>query len=195
LMTALMLAAINGTRYPDGLLSTVIRRVKTDSDEEKKHYIKLNDIRAGIIKACINRKAQKEEIKLAWDEKNLNPAYLCGGLFAVYEKIQQDASGSGQGLNRTIKDAYFASACSRPASVMPKLAMLSQNHLKKVKAKFDEKRVNYYQKQLGILMDGLVDGFPITLSLEDQGRFIVGYYHMNRRLWTAAEKKEDTKNA
>lgn len=33
LMTALMLAAINGTRYPDGLLSTVIRRVKTDSDE------------------------------------------------------------------------------------------------------------------------------------------------------------------
>ena len=78
---------------------------------------------------------------------------------------------------------------------MPKLAMLSQNHLKKVKAKYDEKRVNYYQKQLGILMDGLVDGFPITLSLEDQGRFIVGYYHMNRRLWTAAEKKEDTKNA
>lgn len=195
LMTALMLAAINGTRYPDGLLSTVIRRVKTDSDEEKKHYIKLNDIRAGIIKACINRKAKKEEIKLAWDEKNLNPAYLCGGLFAVYEKIQQDASGSAQGLNRTIKDAYFASACSRPASVMPKLAMLSQNHLKKVKAKYDEKRVNYYQKQLGILMDGLVDGFPITLSLEDQGRFIVGYYHMNRRLWTAAEKKEDTKNA
>lgn len=191
LMTALMLAAINGTRYPDGLLSTVIRRVKTDSDEEKKHYIKLNDIRAGIIKACINRKAKKEEIKLAWDEKNLNPAYLCGGLFAVYEKIQQDASGSGQGLNRTIKDAYFASACSRPASVMPKLAMLSQNHLKKL----SEGSNVYYQRMIGSLMEGLPDAFPATLSLDDQGRFIVGYYHMNRRLWTAAEKKEDTKNA
>ncbi len=191
LMTALMLAAINGTRYPDGLLSTVIRRVKTDSDEEKKHYIKLNDIRAGIIKACINRKAKKEEIKLAWDEKNLNPAYLCGGLFAVYEKIQQDASGSEQGLNRTIKDAYFASACSRPASVMPKLAMLSQNHLKKL----SEGSNVYYQRMIGSLMEGLPDAFPATLSLDDQGRFIVGYYHMTRRLWTAAEKKEDTKNA
>jgi len=53
----------------------------------------------------------------------------------------------------------------------------------------------YYQKLLGSLMDGLAGAFPSTLSLDDQGRFIVGYYHMNRRLWTAAEKKEDTENA
>ena len=167
----------------------MIRRVKTDSDEENNHYIKLNDIRAGIIKACLNRKAKKEEIKLAWDEQNLNPAYLCGGLFAVYEKIQQDASGGG--LNRTIKDAYFTSACSRPASVMPKLAMLSQNHMRKL----SEGSNVYYQRLLGSLMEGLTGAFPSTLSLDDQGRFIVGYYHMNRRLWTAAEKKEDTQNA
>ncbi len=186
LMTALMLAAINGTRYPDGLLSTVIRRVKTDTDIETRDY--QYRIRAGIIKACLNRKAKKEEIKLAWDENNRNPAYLCGGLFAVYEKIQQDASGIN--LNRTIKDAYFASACSRPASVMPKLAMLSQNHLKKL----SEDSNKYYQRMIGHLMEGLAAAFPSTLSLDDQGRFIVGYYHMNRRLWTAAEKKEDTKN-
>ena len=187
LMTALMLAAINGTRYPDGLLSTVISRVKTDMNIDTRDY--QYRIRAGIIKACLNRKAKKEEIKLAWDEQNLNPAYLCGGLFAVYEKIQLDASGGG--LNRTIKDAYFASACSRPASVLPKLAMLSQNHMKKL----SEGSNVYYQKLLGSLMDGLACGFPATLSLDDQGRFIVGYYHMNRRLWTAAEKKEDTENA
>ena len=188
LMTALMLAAINGTRYPDGLLSTVIRRVKTDSNEEKNRFIRLNDIRAGIIKACLNRKAKKEEIKLAWDEQNRNPAYLCGGLFAVYEKIQQDASGGG--LNRTIKDAYFASACSRPASVMPKLAMLSQNHLKKL----TEGGNVYYQRMIGSLMEGLADAFPATLSLDDQGRFIIGYYHMNRKLWSGTEKQEGTEN-
>lgn len=185
LMTALMLAAINGTRYPEGLLASVIRRVKTDSDEENNHFIKLNDIRAGIIKACLNRKAKKEEIKLAWDEQNLNPAYLCGGLFAVYEKIQLDASGGG--LNRTVKDAYFASACSRPASVLPKLAMLSQNHMRKL----SEGSNIYYQRMIGGLMEGLAGAFPSTLSLDDQGRFIVGYYHMNRKLW---EKKEDTEN-
>jgi CRISPR-associated protein Csd1 len=74
---------------------------------------------------------------------------------------------------------------------MPKLAMLSQNHLKKL----SEGSHVYYQRMIGSLMEGLPDAFPATLPLDDQGRFIVGYYHMNRRLWTAAEKKEDTKNA
>lgn len=185
LMTALMLAALNGTRYPDGLLATVIRRIKTDSDEENNHFIKLNDTRAGIVKACLNRKAKKEEIKLAWDETNQNPAYLCGALFAVYEKIQQDAA-EGK-LNRTVKDAYFSSACSRPASILPKLDRLSANHIRKL----SEGSAIYYQKLLGNLINCLDGAFPSTLSLDDQGRFIIGYYHMNRTLW---EKKEDIEN-
>ena len=74
---------------------------------------------------------------------------------------------------------------------MPKLAMLSQNHMKKL----SEGRNVYYQRMIGSLMEGLDGAFPSTLSLDDQGRFIVGYYHMNRRLWTAADKKEDTENA
>ena len=122
---------------------------------------------------------------MAWDESNLDPAYLCGGLFAVYEKIQQDAAESK--LNRTIRDAYFASACSRPASVLPKIAQLSMNHQKKL----NEKANVFYQKLLGELMNGLEGKFPQMLSLDDQGRFIIGYYQMNRRLWT---KKEDTEN-
>lgn len=188
LMTAIMLAALNGTRYPDGLLSAVIRRVNTDSDEEKNYFIKLNDIRAGIIKACLNRKANKEEIGMVWDETNQNPGYLCGALFAIYEKIQQDAADTK--LNRTIKDAYFASACSRPASVFPKLDRLSANHQKKLN---DGSKI-YYQQLIGNLMNGLDGAFPPILSLDDQGRFIIGYYHMNRRLWTASEKKEDIEN-
>lgn len=177
LMTAIMLAALNNTRYPDALLSTVIRRVKTDSDEENNRYIKLNNIRAGIIKACLNRKYNKEEITMAWNEENRNPAYLCGGLFAVYEKIQQDSSGGN--LNRTIKDAYFASACSRPASVFPKLAKLAQNHIRKL----SEGSEVYYNKLLGAVMNKLDGAFPATLSLDDQGRFIVGYYQMNQKLY------------
>ena len=49
---AIILAALNNTKYPDSLLATVIRRVKTDSDDEKSTYIRLNDTRTGIIKAC-----------------------------------------------------------------------------------------------------------------------------------------------
>lgn len=64
LMTNIMLSAFNGTKYPDGLFATVVRRIKTDSDE-KSSYIKLNDTRAGIIKACLNRKYNREEITMS----------------------------------------------------------------------------------------------------------------------------------
>ena len=179
LMSSLMLAALQGTPYPTALLSTVIRRVKTDSDGENDHTTKLNDVRAGIIKACLNRNYKKEEIKMAWDETNQNPAYLCGSLFAVYEKIQKDSAAPAK-LNRTIKDSYFASACSCPNVILPKLEKLSQNHIKKL----TEGTAVYYQKLVDSLMNGLDGGFPSTLSLDDQGRFIVGYHQMNRRLYT-----------
>lgn len=116
---------------------------------------------------------------MSWNVENKNPAYLCGGLFAIYEKIQQESSGGN--LNRTIKDAYFASACSRPSSVFPKLAKLANNHTRKLS---DAAEV-YYNKMIGDVMAGLEGEFPSTLSLDDQGRFIVGYYQMNKKLYTS----------
>lgn len=183
LMANIMLAALNNTKYPDALLATVVRRIKTDSDEEKNPFVKLNDTRAGIIKACLNRKNKKEEITMAWNEDNKNPAYLCGGLFAVYEKIQQDSSGGT--LNRTIKDAYFASACSRPASVFPKLAKLAQNHMRKL----GEGSEIYYNKLIGNIANSIEGEFPSTLNLDDQGRFIIGYYQMNKKLYTSNKEE------
>lgn len=176
LTAALFEAILKGTRYPEELLSTVVSRVKTDSDEENNHFIKLNDTRAGLIKGCINRKQNKEEIKMSLDLENKNQAYLCGRLFAVLEKIQQDASGGG--LNRTIKDSYFASACSKPSTVFPKLYKLSQNHIKKLSSPI------FYNKLCGEILDGLDGKFPSTLSLDDQGRFIVGYAQQNKALYT-----------
>ena len=176
LTAAIFSSIIQGTRYPDELLSTVVTRVKTDSDEENNRFIKLNDVRAGLIKGCINRKYNKEEIKMSLDLENKNPAYLCGRFFAVLEKIQQDASGGG--LNRTIKDAYFSSACSMPSTVFPKLYKLSQNHIKKLSNPI------FYNKLCNDILDGLDGEFPSTLGLDDQGRFIVGYAQQNKALYT-----------
>ena len=169
LIAGLFASILNGTRYPDALLATVIARVKTDTDETQQK--KVNHIRAGLIKGCLNRKAKKEEITMSLNLDNTNQAYLCGRLFAVLEKIQQDASGGN--LNRTIKDSYFSSACSKPATVFPKLIQLSQNHLKKVEY------VLFYQKLCGDIIDQLEDAFPSTLSLDEQGKFIIGYYQQN----------------
>lgn len=190
LTAALFEAILKGTRYPEELLSTVVARVKTDSDEEKNHFIKINDVRTGLIKGCINRKQNKEEIKMSLDLENKNQAYLCGRLFAVMEKIQQDSSEAP--LNSTIKDNYFSSACSRPATVFPKLYSLSQNHLKKFE---NSKLRNYYNDKCLEIIDDLNGEFPQTLSNDDQGRFIVGYAQQYRDLYTKKSKDKPEENS
>lgn len=178
LMSKLLESIIYGREYPISLLDTIVRRVKIDDGS-----MKINSIRAGIIKACINRSNKKEELKVSLDKTNQSQAYLCGRLFAVLEKLQQDASNYS--LNRTIKDAYFASASTRPAMVFPKIMRLAQYHLNKVKYPI------FYNKLIGEIINGLHGEFPESFSLMDQGRFDIGYYHQNQELWKKAEKSEE----
>ena len=179
LMSRMLEAIMYGRAYPLFLMDTMVRRVKTDEGSAK-----INSVRAGVIKACINRNSSKEELKVSLDKTNQSQAYLCGRLFAVLEKLQQDASNNS--LNRTIKDAYFASASSKPALVFPKLIRLAQNHLNKVKYPV------YYHKLMGEIMDGLKGEFPETFRLMDQGRFDIGYYQQNQDLWKKVNKSEET---
>ena len=186
LMTSIVLSAINGTKYPHALLENVIRRIKTDRDGENEHYTKLNSVRAGIIKACLNRKYNKEEITMHLNEQNYDPAYVCGRLFAVLEKIQQDQANGK--LSSTIKDSYFSSAATKPSSVLPKLIQLSQHHLDKLS---EPSRI-FYNKLVGNIIDLLDDSFPQTLGLDGQGRFIIGYYQQNKALYTTnSENRKD----
>lgn len=187
LITKLMQAIIHASPYPQSLLAQTIRRVRTDHDEENKPHIKLNPTRIGIIKACINRQArymgQKEEITLSLDTKNTNAAYLCGRLFAVLEQAQQSAAESK--LNRTIRDSYFASASSTPAVIFPKLLKVGQYHLKKAK------NADELTRTIEIVLNMLGNEFPKQLSLVEQGKFIIGYYHQNSAM---TYRKEEKKN-
>lgn len=178
LLSSLMESMINGTRLPVSLLENVLRRVKADPGDQK-----VNAVRAGIIKAWINRASKKEELKVALDRENYRPAYLCGRLFAVLEKIQQEASGNS--LNRTIKDGYFASASARPSMVFPKLIRLSQYHLNKVKSPV------YFNKLTGEIIGHLDGGFPDILFLKEQGEFVVGYYQQYQSFFEKKNKEED----
>lgn len=212
LKTAIMLSALNGTKYPDALLETVIRRIKIDSDEENNHFIKINNIRVGLIKGYLNRKlrlnGEKEEFNMALDKNNLNPAYNCGRLFAVLEKIQLDAQG--QNLNSTIKDRYFSSVCSKPSIVFPTLIKLSNEHLSKMRKKPNEiftfkdgkkvnvnytKRANRHIKLISEIMNNLGSEFPSILGLENQGKFIIGYYHQSEdfRVSNYEDSQDDNK--
>lgn len=177
-----MESILKGTRYPQALLDIVVRRCKTDRDEEKKFYA-VNSRRIALIKACLNRQARitnkQEVISMALDTENTGQAYVCGRLFALLEYAQKSALGN---LNRTIKDSFFSSACTKLSSVFPRLVMLAQHHIEKAE------NGGYVNMLISETMDKLEGGFPSTLTLDEQGEFIVGYYQQNKSLYTKAEK-------
>ena len=126
---------------------------------------------------------------MSLDKNNTNPAYLCGRLFAVLEKIQQNASDVK--LNRTVKDSYFSLACSNPCEAFPRLFELAHYHLRKDKyAIFDNNLICE-------IIDKLDDSFPAAMSMVEQGKFIIGYYQQVQSLYEKSDKsvKKPTANA
>lgn len=168
-----MRSVIENLPYPQTLLSGAIRRIRA---EQKVTYP-----RAAIIKACINRSSDKEELKMSLDENNTNTAYRLGRLFAVLERIQERASPN---INATIRDRYYGAASSTPVTVFSTLLKLKNHHL----AKLDNKgeAVNY-EKLLGQIIDSIAD-FPAHLHLQDQGRFAIGYYHQRQAFFTKSSE-------
>lgn len=76
-------------------------------------------------------------------------------------------------------------ASATPAAVFATILNLSSHHSEKlnVGAKV------FYEKLKQEIIDKMpADGFPAHLSLQDQGRFFVGYYHQRQELFTKSEE-------
>ena len=116
------------------------------------------------------------------DTSQLSIGYNLGRLFAVLEKIQEEAN---PGLNATIRERYYGAACGSPVSVFPTLMRLKNHHL----AKLNKGRKTNLEILIGEIMDK-IDEFPPHLDLKEQGKFAVGYYHQRQDLFTS--KKEDS---
>lgn len=184
-----MRAILSGTPYPATLLQAAIRQIRAEqakkNDKTGKPLPNVTYARAAIIKACLNRasrfKNQQEDITVSLDTTNSNPAYRLGRLFAVLEKIQEDAAKPAK-LNTTIRDRFYGAASSSPVTVFPTLLKLKNHHLAKLSA---GQKVSY-EKLIGEIIWELdpVVAFPAQLPLPEQGRFAIGYYHQQRDLYT-----------
>ena len=186
-------AILENTPYPAALYNAVINRVRADQDE--KFTKKINYARAAILKAYLLRKYRnqsqhpiQEVLVMSLNEQSTHPAYVLGRLFAVLEKVQQEAIGD---VNASIKDRYFTSACASPASVFPILLRLSQHHISKVGAYYHDKRIEAILGKLDVEKNPI----PAHLSLDDQGVFVLGYYHERKDLWTSKKNSVETSSS
>ncbi len=123
------------------------------------------------------------------DTANQDPAYLCGRLLAVLERIQYAALGK---TGSTITDRFYGTFSSAPASVMGTLFRKSQAHLAKLRK---EKPGSEYalQGKLEEIQRPLTS-FPRTLTLEQQGLFGLGYYHQRAQDRAERNARKQTKD-
>jgi CRISPR-associated protein Csd1 len=181
-----MRAIMSSGPFPATWLSAAVMRCRA---ERQVPYL-----RAAAIKACLNRSIRfhqpaSEEVYTAMlDIANPNPAYRLGRLFAALEKIQQEAS---PGLNATILDRYYGAASSTPVAVFTTLLRLKNHHLAKLG---NRGRATNFERLLGEILGG-IDDFPLHLTLPEQGRFALGYYHQRQAFFTKADGDAPTPEA
>jgi len=181
---AVVSSVIDGTPFPATLMQQVMRRIRAEQN--------VNRTRAATLKAYFNRlhrtnRKDLKEVTMSLDRENKDVAYRIGRLFAVLEKIQEEAN---PGINATIRDKFYGSMSSTPAVVFPILMRLKNHHLGKIENV--GRKINFEREISQILDDISIENMPRNLSLEKQGYFAIGYYHQRQYFFT--KKPNDTGN-
>ena len=164
---AVMRSILSDTPYPQALYNHVMLRVKADQDDKDK--------------------PKGETITVALNEESTNTAYVLGRLFSVLEQIQEEANPN---INSTIKDRFFNSAAATPGWVFPILLKMANHHLRKLN---DRKELKISLEKLLTELEGKIEmngqPIPTRMNLNDQGLFILGYYHQTQKRYAKKEEK------
>ena len=178
----IMRAILSGSPFPATWLNAAVLRCRAEQN--------VTYLRAAAIKASLNRlqrfqpnQSLDKELSDMLDLENTSPAYRLGRLFAVLERIQEKAINP----NTTIRERYYGAASSSPVSVFTTLLRLKNHHLAKLNARENA----YFERLLGEIMGGLND-FPKHLSLPEQGRFALGYYHQRQASFTKSTPSDES---
>lgn len=177
----LVRSAFTGVPLPDGLLQLAIQRNRAERGVRYE--------RAKLIKAVLASQNPDYKEALTMLNRDLNdPAYKCGRLLAVIERIQGVAINNP---NATLTDKYYGSASTAPASVFGVLLRMTQPHLSKLR-KQSEGLAIWFERELH---NAMPDCFPTTLSLKEQGLFALGYYHQRSEFFKSKPESQQEVNS
>jgi CRISPR-associated protein Csd1 len=179
----LLHAALRNTPLPQTALAAALRRQQIE--EDKLSPARLALIKASLLRSITTRNPKENHTMTAeLNTESRDPAYLCGRLFAVFDRLQYLAL---EGVKAGVVERYYASASATPSMVMGRLFRNAQYHLSKA----DGGIATNISKDFETIASALGHEFPAALDLEAQGRFALGYYHQRaeyRRIST--ERKE-----
>lgn len=187
---AILEAVTTGREYPQGLLANLLIRIRAEAGED----FAVNRTRAGLIKAFLKRRYRKQqngkegEITVALNETTTSVPYILGRLFAVLERLQRGAG------SENLREKYFAAASTTPQVVFTSILKLAQSHLSKLKKDTKKKGFAINTDKLCCELINKLDatGIPATLEMEDQGLFILGYYHQRQYFFLHAKTEKET---
>lgn len=194
-------ALLSGSQLPAIVLNAALQRCR--ADQAKKDPVSGRPVRhvpttrAALIKAYLNRHfrlhaLERKEIAVSLDRTNMEPAYLRGRLFALYERIQEIAAE--RELNRTIRDSFFGSAMATPRAVFPRLIRLDQVHMRDLRRR-KPSTASHFDRELREVNDGLPASqlaLPASCPLLEQGLFTIGYYHQRQDFFVKPTRSDET---
>lgn len=197
---AILGAILTGGPLPNAVAVRALAYIRSqmvDVDDETKTPPVPDGMCCQWLKAWLlreNRRKHKEEMDMGYYNANhWEPAYHCGAMVALYGEIQRIAMPD---VNVGVVQRYYASASQTPALVLGTLGKMAEHHL----GKFESRGlVNYYNDMLSEVAVAIGDRIPVTLTLEQQAYFALGYRQMyaerNRAREEAKANREAAKNA
>lgn len=203
--TELFEAAIFGRPLPSRLFSAALQRqaVELAKGCDKKARNEFEDrlrARTALIKLHFELNNRGGGVTMENHTSQKESAYLCGRLLALLDKIHVEAHKGSGGTNSSPANRSYAAASTTPALIFPQLCKLARYHLNKVGGGWANCLEHGYEAETGEQVEGLKQvvarlqdvaggAFPRTLSLEQQGRFAIGFYYERCRNWPHAKKK------
>ena len=135
--------------------------------------------------------------QLSDDLSEQSAAYACGRLLAFLARCQ---SPKDFGAGAQILDRFFGAASTAPRAVFPLLLRLNRHHLRKIRdemAGFAFRLEEELEQRLQPFrhVEGSEPDFPAVLSLVEQGRFSLGFYHQRAQYRSSSAERKAAEQA